>query len=207
MSANQITVDQSLFFVVHSTNTSEGAATEVQISANLRETKDSKVTDAQRYRNIWIPEYSLPSVEDKFRPVLLSKLYDLAKQRFELDMEESSRLATKVPASNYTLAGLLEFFASQSVSGRITKESAEAWYKESAVRAYILGKKDEATAAKYGLYYTKLASPNHGTNPKDATSLLAMIQPADLETTIGAAFATRLQQTIDKANTSQVEAL
>lgn len=211
MSTNQITVNGSTFFLVHSTNTSEANGAEVQISANARETAANKVSDAQRYRNIWIPEFSLPSIEDKFRPVLLSKLYELAKSRFELDMEESNRLATQVPASNYSLSGLLDFFATQSLSGRMTKEAVEAWFIGSATRAYIVSKKDEATATKYGQQYAKMASPNHGVNPPTCTALLSVMQPADLSgetaSSVATAIATRLQQTIDKANTSQVEAL
>lgn len=211
MSTNQINENGATFFLVHTTNTSEANGAEVQISANVRETKESKVTDAMRYRNIWIPEFSLPSVEDKFRPLLLSKLYELAKSRFEQDMEESGRLATKVPASSYTIPALLDYFSAVATSNRLTKESIEAWFKDSATRAYIVSKKDEATATKYGAQYAKFASPNHGVNPPTCIALLATLQTPDIEgdkaSAVAQSIATRLQTTIDKANASQVEAL
>lgn len=207
MASNIIETNGSKFYVVNTTNETQPEKGQVMISANLRETEKKQVKPEERYRNIIIAEFSLPSVEDKFRPVLLEKLYELAKSRLEAEMVESNRMARQVPCSNYTIEGLLDYYSQVAVSGRLSKEAVESWFADSETRKYILGKKDEATAKKWGDLYAKLASPNHGINPQTCTALLAAIQPKDLESNIASAIATRMQQTIDKSNQSLVEAL
>jgi hypothetical protein len=198
----------STTYLVNTTNGSEVPQGMVQLSSNLRETASKAPTPEQRYRNVLIKELILSaSVEDKFKPVLLDKLYSLAKERFEEAMEASNRLATTVPQEDYTIAGLLSFYATDAKSGRMTKESILDWFNTSTTQAYITGKVGEAKAKVYGEQYAKFASPNHGVNPNTCRALLATLQPEDMSYAIPAALASKMQATISKSEQSLIAAL
>lgn len=210
MNANQLTSENGIVqFIVHTVNTNEVPANCIKIDANIRNSKSQQVAEDQRYRNIVIPEFSLPNIEDKFRVVLITKFEELAKARFEGEMKEN-RSAKTVLASNYTIDSLLEFFSTQATSNRLTAAAIEEWFKNSETRKFIISRKDETTADKYGKLYAKVASPNHGINPPTCTALIAAIQTGDLEaesTTVVEAITSRLQATIDRANKSEVDML
>lgn len=207
----------TLLLRINTTNTpaDELPKAHALISANARDTDKVKVPPEQRYRNVLIPELSLPSVEDKFRAVLLDKLYSLASERFTGLMQETKRMATTLNADDYTVAGLLAYYATDASNGRMTAESIKDWFKDSTTAAFILNAatKKVGTAGApgivegYAINYAKLASPNHGLNPNTCTALLAILQPEDLKHPIPVALASKLQATINKATVSAVAAL
>jgi hypothetical protein len=217
MSTNTISRDGKTYFVVNTTNGTEYATGEVLITANLRETKGSNIPADQKHRNIVISEFSLPSVEDKFRTVLLEKFYELAKARLEVFMEESNRMLREIPAEAFTIDSLLAFFSERVQSSRLTGETVGAWFDTSATAKYLTAKlnqkhQDNTTAAaaalrKYRDLFVKTASPNHGINPNTCQSLLAVLQDGDKESNIYAALATKWNATITKSQASEVDSL
>lgn len=198
----------------YSINTTNGAAIPagyVQISCDIRDTEKVTVDANNRYRNILIKELSLPQIEDKLRPVLLDKLYSLAKEQFDDLMKSSNRMAREVNQADYTVTGILSYYATDAKSGRVTKESILEWFDGSATKAYLMA----AFAAKgtpqavtgYRDSYAKLASPNHGIGPNTCRSILAVLQAGDLNNAVCEAVAKRLQTTIEKSEASTVAAL
>ncbi len=179
----------------------------VLITANLRTTDDRPVADEERYRNIVIPEFSILSVPAQFQSILLAKLYELAKLRFESAMKDSNRMLSVVPADDYTISSLLAWFATHAASGRLSKESVTTWFLASATYALVLDRKGTTEAQKWVELFAKLASPNHGVNPNTCRILLASLQPADLATDIGESIAGKLGATVAKSEQSQVEGL
>ena len=195
-------------------NTTNGAtipAGMVQISCDIRDTEKVKVDDNNRYRNILIKELSLPQVEDKLRPVLLDKLYSLAKEQFDDLMKSSNRMAREVNQTDYTVTGILSYYATDAKSGRVTKESILEWFDGSSTKAYLIDaflKKGTPQAINgYRDSYAKLASPNHGIGPKTCRSILAVLQADDLSNPVCEAVVKRLQATIEKSEVTLVEAV
>lgn len=214
MATNKITrtvegKGEQSFYLVHTTNTVEPDKGETLISANLRETKEKKVTDEQRYRSIAIAEFSLPTVEDKFRKVLVSKFYELAKERLEDLMAESNRMLREVNCSLFTVESLLEYYAIVAVSQRLTGDAVAAWFDNSSTGKYIVQRcgTDTAKLKKFRDFYIKTASPNHGINPKTCEALLATMQVEDAASGIGETLAGKWQATIKKSQDSEVDSL
>ncbi len=200
------TYTAAIHSLVNTTNGADIPKGFVQISANQREVKGTTLDPAMRYRNFMMAELTLPTIDDRFRSVLLEKLYSLAKERFEADMEDSKRLATYVVTADYTVEGLLAFYATDAKSGRMTKESIGVWFDASATAAYITSKNAEQTA-KYREAFCKLASPNHGMNPNSCRAMLAILQPGDMENAVTAGLASKLSATIKKSEESTLETL
>lgn len=198
-------------YLVNTTNGATIPTGMVQISSDIRDTDKVKVNDNQRYRNILIKELSLPQVEDKLRPVLLDKLYSLAKEQFDDLMKSSNRMAKEVNQADYTVTGILSYYATDAKSGRVTKESILEWFDGSETKAYLLDafmKKGTPNAVTgYRDSYGKLASPNHGIGPNTCRSILAVLQAGDLNNPVCEAVVKRLQATIEKSEASTVAAL
>jgi hypothetical protein len=198
--------------LVNTTNGAEIPADHVQISSNLRETekmvKEGKSVPAdQRYRNAIIKALEVPSIEERFRPLVLDTLYTVAKSRFEKWMEETNRSAKEIESEDYTVDSLLAWYATDAVSGRMTKEQVVAWFKAGDTYKLVNEKKGEKQAASWLELFGKMASPNHGVNPNTCRVLLAGMQPLDAASEIGKAIAVKLGNTIAKSETSQVEGL
>lgn len=210
---NSMVRDGVTFVLVHTTNTSAPNPAEILITANLRETAKQTVKDDQRYRNVCIPEFSLPEVEDRFRKVLIEKFVELAKSFLEDKMDESARMMREIPQSSFSIDSLLGYAARVAVSGRMTGEQVAAWFDTSHTGQYIKEKvqgtdaEKAAQVKKYRDLFVKTASPNHGINPNTCTALLATMRKEDTETTVGAALATKWQATITKSSASEIDSL
>lgn len=194
-------------FHVNTTNGDNIPAGFVLISNNLRDTKEVKPTAEQRYRNVVIPELSIPSVESRFIPMLLEALYGVATRRFAALMEETNRNAKEVSSDDYTLSALLSYYETEATSGRLNKQQVLDWFKAGDTFAAVLLKKGDKEAAKWVELFGKFASPNHGVNPNTCRVLLASMQPKDAASDIGKAIAASMQRTISKSEATQVEGL
>lgn len=204
--------DGSKFFPVGTTNSYDVPAGAVVLTANLKETKGTVVPTERKHRNVVIPELSIPeSVPKQFGTVLLDKFYNLAESYFKSVMEETDRMAREIPADAFSIDNLIAYFGRQAVSSRLNGDMVAAWFDsaESATGEYIRNK-TQGDAAKYKKYrdlFIKSAAPNHGINPNTCTVLLATLQDADADHPIYENFAAKWQATIDKAATSDVDAL
>lgn len=207
-----ITRDGVTYLCVNTTNGSDVPVGFSLITANLRETKDSKITPEQKHRNVVIPEFSLPQVEDKFRSVLLEKFYELAKSYLEAKMEESNRMLREIPAADFSIDSLLRYFSERVQSSRMTGEAVAAWFDASATIQALTKRFGDSAEGKAKLQkvrtlYVKTASPNHGINPKTCESLLATLDDGDKESAIYTALATKWNATIQKSQASEVDFL
>lgn len=218
MAANLITRDGVEFLLVNTTNGSDIPAGHAMITANLKETKGNVIPVETKHRNVVLPEYVCPdSVDKKFQSVLINTFYNLAKQRLEVAMEESNRMARELPLSEFSIDSLLSFFSRVAISTRLTGESVAAWFDSSAtgksIAAKIAAKSDwteakrQSEGKKYRDLFVKTASPNHGINPNTCTVLLAMLDDTDKESNMYETLAARWQATITKSQNSEVDAL
>lgn len=193
-------------YIVNTTNNAVIPLGFVQISADIRDTDKKTVSPEERYRNILIKELAILSVEDKLKPVLLAKFYELAADQFKETMSNTGRMARTVECSAYTVDGLLRHYVSDAKSGRMTKESVLEWFDSSATKQFIASKNANAVFV-YRENYAKLASPNHGVSVQSCTALLSVVQDADTSHAVCVSIVNKMQTTIDKAGKSELVAL
>ncbi len=192
----------SLVLLVNATNGDTAKPGYVLISANLKNKVDPKtkkeieVPAALRYRNVWIPELSLPSVESKFVSALLVKFYELAKSQFTATMEDRS--VQSVPSADYTIDGLLRYFELDAVSGRLTTDSVVAWFKTTATYSTLVPEKLPTWIETIG----KFAAGNHSNNANTCRSVLAKIVTTDLDTPIGKVIADKCEKRIAESQSA-----
>lgn len=185
---------------------------QIQLSADRRSTKDKPLTDAERIRRAVLPAGHWGELASSINgersqsltDVLRTALVSIASDRLRDTLTETPMQLT-IALSDYTVPALLAWSAETATTrGSITftREQVEKWIADSAtMQAFTTKHAGKPTLpALRSLVTTRfatLAAKNHGLKDEaDADKLLAMIAPADLEST-SAALVTELIGRLD----------
>ena len=174
---------------------------EIQISADRRSTKEKPLTDAERIRRAVLPANYWGEVSGNLNDQRSQGLTDLLREALKAiasdrlrDTLNENPLATTIELRDYSVAALLTW-SSETASSRgsitFTRDQATSWFTTSATAAAMLEKHGATKGAAINLMLTNrygaLAAKNHGLREEsDATKLVAIISPADLEGTSAA---------------------
>lgn len=174
---------------------------EIQISADRRSTKEKPLTDAERIRRAVLPANYWGEVSGNLNDQRSQGLTDLLREALKAiasdrlrDTLNENPLATVIELKDYSVAALLTW-SSETASSRgsitFTRDQATSWFTTSATAAAMLEKHGATKGAAINLMLTNrygaLAAKNHGLREEsDATKLVAIISPADLEGTSAA---------------------
>lgn len=135
----------------------------LQITAGTRATKDKttgvkkEIPADQRSRSILIDEFS-PSVESKYVSLVTSALTEVAKVQLTTQWENDPMLR-EVDAALYTEDALLLFAAREAESKKLSKETIDAWFNASPLKAYLTTTYNEKQVRKFVTDLHNLAAP------------------------------------------------
>lgn len=171
----------------------------VQITAGTRIGKDKKeIVADQRSRSILIPELKV-NAERKYQDLILSCLYDVAKQQLAATWKESS-MFKEVPAASYTEEALLAFAAREAESKKLSADSILAFWKESELRKFVEVTYTEKQVAQFLTELTNIAAPVPNYNETQALKRIATLGkfPADVDNDVCASMITKLQRVVER---------
>lgn len=174
---------------------------EIQISADRRSTKEKPLSDSDRIRRAVLPANSWGEINATLNSersqgltdILREALKSIANDRLRDTLNENP-LATTIELKDYSVASLLTW-STETASSRgsitFTRDQATSWFTTSATAAAMLEKHGATKGAAVNLMLTNrfgaLAAKNHGLREEnEATKLVSIISPADLEGTSAA---------------------
>jgi len=169
---------------------------EIQISADRRSTKEKPLSDSERIRRAVLPANVWGEIAGTLEgnrnqgltDILREKLKELASERLRDTLAENP-LATTIELKDYSVSEILKWSNETAASrGSITftRDQATNWYSTSATAAAMLLKHGATKGAAINLMLTNrygaLAAKNHGLREEsEATKLMSILEPADLE--------------------------
>jgi hypothetical protein len=175
---------------------------EIQLSADRRSSKETKLTDAERIRRAVLPanhwgELSASSngnASQGLTDILRNALRDIGSARLKDALSENPMLRT-IALSDYTVTALLSWnteTASSRGSITFTREDIEEWLPTSKIISSIKTTKGEQWAEFISKRLATLAAKNHGLKKAEDADKLVVLLADDSESTMGSELIQRL---------------
>ena len=122
-----------------------------------KSSKTKQVKESEKHRSIILEadHFEAEEVSSQFRPLVASALADTAKSVLESYIQ-SNPMAREIPADLMTIPSLLAHAALVRESQRLTKESLDAWFRETVLAAWIAENKGDRAATLINQYSTAI---------------------------------------------------
>jgi hypothetical protein len=175
---------------------------EIQLSADRRSSKETKLTDAERIRRAVLPANhwgelaasANGNASQGLTDILREALKTIGNARLKDALSENPMLRT-IALSDYTVTALLAWnteTASSRGSITFTREDIEEWLPTSKVIASIKATKGEQWAEFISKRLATLAAKNHGLKKAEDADKLVVLLADDSESTMGSELIQRL---------------
>lgn len=180
------------------------------VSFTRKSTKKNPVADADKYRAIEVPAFTMPTLAegtDNVFAVAIREAFDNAAGEILRDYVDSNKGATEVDVSLFTFAAVVAKMQAQATSQRLNQETIAAWYDSSetakdAAKRYEGATMEKKTAALKS-HYLSLASNNPGISPELATKMISYINANDVTNATAKVVLQRLEKLSKKVDTSE----
>lgn len=160
----------------------------VTVSRKKSKNSDAEIPVGQRSRSIIIDELTIDGVPAKFKQLVLSSLYLIARDVLDDAWKKEGDALKEMNAGSFTVDSLLMYAAAQEESKRLTSAGIAIWYESSVLRSRIMKIADEAkraaTLKKYAEAFTKLAAPVPDFTLEELQQLQARLADEDTENLI-----------------------